>query len=173
MFSPADAAGPFRQGEIIASLVDYVFDPETEELAEYAYEYGVVLAQDCDLERFHAGLPAADAPVLVFPASDAEAGREAAGLNSKEWRVARGNNNPRYHVIERCPEEMEHGDGLPDLMIDFRRFFVLQHDQLRKQVGAGQAVRRTRLLEPYREHLQFRAMFYLGRVALDPPHNVP
>ena len=54
-------------------------------------------------------------------------------------------------------------------MIDFRRYFVLQHAQLAKQVNMGDAVRRSKLIAPYREHLQSRAMHYLSRVPLDPP----
>ena len=172
MFLAAEVEEPFRQGEIIAALVDYIFDPELAEVSEIAYEFGVVLAQDCDLQRYHESQPIDDAPVLIFPASDAATGRATAGLNTKEWRTARQNNNPRYHVLHSCPVDCDSGDGIPDLMIDFRRYFVLQHAQLAKQVNMGDAVRRSKLIAPYREHLQSRAMHYLSRVPLDPPHNV-
>lgn len=175
MYNQSAADEPLRQGEILSSVKYFMYDEATDEVSAAEYEYAVILGQDCDLDRFHsAELESPDlAPVLIFPASPTTDGRENAQLNSTIWAIVKKNDHQRYHVLQTCPTESDAAEqGIPDLLIDFRRFFVAPYSQIIAQITNGSASRRACLRPPYRDHLQFRAVNYLGRIALDPPHEI-
>jgi hypothetical protein len=78
----------------------------------------------------------------------------------------------RYHLLESIPQNLDKsGIGIPDLIIDFRRFHTIAPKEIYRQCDLiDGAKRRCRLEMPYREHLQFRAAFYFQRVVLPVPH---
>lgn len=171
-FSP-DISAALRQGEILSSLTNYIYDPSTDDLLGPEYEFVVIAGQDCDLDRFHSEPLGDRCPVLFFPASPAEAGRKEAQLNSTLWSFAKKNDHDRFHVLQACDVAIDlEKTGIPDLLVDFRRFFVMQYQQVICQFQNGTAKRRACLSSPYKEHFQDRALNYLGCVALDPPHTV-
>lgn len=168
--------GEFRQGEIVSNLVYYDFSPEIDEITELTFDFGVVVNQDCDLLRDHnAYLNGHDSTligILIFPASPCDVARASVG-NSAIWGRVKKNDADRYHVLQSIVPELDlAGAGLPDLLIDFRKFFVVAPAQLRWQIASGQAQRRCRLVPAYREHLQNRMANYFSRVSLDAPHVI-
>lgn len=177
MYVACNPASPLRQAEILSDVVQYVYDPATEETVGKLHKYAVLASQECDLLRAHEAHeqeePIPINGVLLFTANDADVGRKEAKLNSTLWSPTRQNTNERYQVLQACDGGSDaQGAGFPSLLVDFRNFFSLTFLQLRHQIDEGQARRRSYLAPPYRDHLQFRAANYLARVPLDPPHDV-
>lgn len=177
MYLACDPKSPLRQAEILSDVVQYLYDPATEETVGKLHRYAIVASQECDLLRAHeifgSEKPMPINGILFFPASPSDAGRKEANLNSGLWAPTRQNANERYQVLEKCPAESDaRGEGLPSLLVDFRQFFTLTFEQLRHQILEDQARRRAYLAPPYRDHFQIRAANYLARVPLDPPHDV-
>lgn len=163
-----------RQAEILSNLSQFIYTPSSGEVDQHVHAYGVVVGQDCDLlrqfEQRDSQPVEDDFGVLVFvarPASDL-----ATMVNGGIRKRIVQNNDERYHLLEAVPAELEnYSEGVPALVIDFRRFFTLPAMQLYWQCEQGGTRRRTILRSPYREHLQNRAFSYLGRVPLPFPHN--
>ena len=177
MYLACDPASPLRQAEILSDVIQYVYDPATEETVGKLHKYAVLASQECDLLRAHeANEKKEPVPInglLLFTANDADVGRKEQKLNSNLWSPTRQNTNERYQVLQACDAAVDSlGAGFPSLLIDFRNFFSLTFEQLQYQIEHGPAQRRCYLVPPYRDHLQFRAANYLARVPLDPPHEV-
>ena len=174
------------QGDILRDLrFKYVINGASEPLTEsVTFDFAVVLTQDCDLEQDHSAIldmekgeraqgdkkPDHDKylnSVLVCPAFVAEQLRAGTHMtqfgwtmqvfNSKLWPAVKNNDNPRYHFLDSSSEF-----HLPDLVLDFKRFFTLQHDYLYSM----QEQRVTRLETLFRESASQRFAYYLSRVAL-------
>lgn len=177
VFSRADASCEFRQAEILSGVTEYVYDPQTSEVEAATHPYCVVLSQDCDLLRdFEDRKEDRPSPlngVLIFLARPASDLRDMVKGSDIRKRIIQ-NNDERYHVMEATPVDADaSGEGIPALVIDFRRFFTMPAKTLYYQCGleAG-AKRRCVLSIPYKEHLQSRLAFYLARVALPSPHSI-
>jgi len=177
VFGAAHESSELRQAEIITNLTEYVFDPQNGEVEASRHSYCVVLSQDCDLLRDFddqkAGKPSPLNGVLIFLARPATDLRDLVKGSDIRKRIIQ-NNDERYHVIEAAPAEADAlKEGVPALVIDFRRFFTMSAPTLYYQCGLENgANRRCVLSTPYREHLQSRLAFYLARVALPDPHKV-
>ena len=165
--------GELRQSEIITDLVQFTYYPATGEAIEKPHPYAIVLSQDCDLLRDHEnqtnGASTVLNGVLLFelePVDDIR-GRLPGG---DILRRIRRQSEERYHFLEAVPVDLDLlGEGLPQLIIDFRRCYTMPPDEIYRQCaleGHDGAKRRCRLEIPYREHLQNRVAFYLQRVAL-------
>src|SRR5260370_13788987 len=130
--------------------------------------------QDCDLlwdyEGRRQGVPQLN-EVRVYEAETIEQFRPKL-RGSDVWRRVRENREERYHFLEAIPKEQDIlNQGIPDLAIDFKRFFTMPAVEIERQIGhENGAKRRCRLEMPYREHLQARAAFYFLRVMLPQPH---
>lgn len=173
----ADASGELRQAEILSGLTEYSFDPETGEVDYEMHQFCVVLSQDCDLLRdFEDRQQEKPSPlngILIFLARPATDIRDMVKGGDIRKRIIQ-NNDERYHVLEATPPEHDAlSEGLPALVIDFRRFFTLTAKSVYFQCAQPEgAKRRSILATPYREHLQSRLAFYMARVALPTPHQV-
>jgi hypothetical protein len=156
------------------------------------HSFAVVVSQDCDLdwdfklrheqllvptgdkrkvEKETARQEAKRLPnVLLLEAREAGEIRQS-GLDSAQWKFVRGNQHERYQFLDAVPPSQDAcEEGLPELAIDFKRYLCIPTEQLYAQI-ATTAKRRTRLLQPYREHLQIRAFGYQVRVALPADHR--
>lgn len=176
MYQNDELGEEFRQGEIISDLLYYDFNPANEEMEDISFSFGIIANQDCDLLRDHEAFVGSQGSVLIgiliFPASPCEVARSSVG-NSETWRRVKKNDNDRYHVFQSIPLENDLlGQGIPDLLVDFRKFILLTPLQLRWQIENGVAKRRSRLIPTYREHLQNRMCNYLSRVSLEAPHAI-
>lgn len=171
-YSVSNAATELRQSEIIANLDQHIYHPVTKEAQIVKTRFAIILAQDCDLLRDFEARAKAKPEVLnsvliyeLMPWSEARGKITGVSLE----RIQK-NTDERYHFLGAVlPEADLLGTGLPELLIDFRRYFSLTAAEIYRQCGlpdADAAKRRCHLKSPYREHLQQRAGFYFQRVAL-------
>lgn len=169
-YSTSEMSAEFRQGEIITGLEQVV--RITDGNAEVKqHPFAIVLSQDCDLAadyraRRGPGSKSAMNGILLFEAHPLEGFMGNLGFNSKEKKQVMQYDHARYHTLERgtATDDLQ-AQGFTALAIDFRRYFTLTADDIIGQLTLS-ARRRTRLVSPFVEHLQSRAMTYLGRVAL-------
>ncbi|MCR6712896.1 MAG: hypothetical protein NVV57_09495 [Demequina sp.] len=144
------------------------------------FPYAVVLTQDCELEqdanaRANGSIGQRILHVLLAPAyhqADLIAGEhlslldiQASSINaspkSQSAKDFMRNNNPRYHQLPLSKA----GDGLPDLVVDFKHNFSVNADYL-ATIHAMRGVALTRLADLYREDLSQRYAAFLSRIAL-------
>jgi len=139
------------------------------------------VTQDCDLlwdfnERqkedraSHKLLPS----TLLCEVHTADELRGRNRIDSDSWRRVRENKDERFHYLRGVrPEEDALRQGLPNLAVDFKRYFSIPTDELYAQLRAEDgAHRRTHLLSPYLEHFCSRFAYFQQRVALPEDHHV-
>ncbi len=158
IYSSSATQKEFRQGEIVTNLLQYVFNASSGRVIARKQRYCVIASQDCDLlrdwEDRENGENSSINSILIYPASPAEERSVVVG-NSPLWKRAKSNTDERFHVLEECPGDVDlQTEGLPPLIVDFRKFFSGTPDQLYRQVEAGDAKRRCILNSPYRDHFR-------------------
>jgi hypothetical protein len=172
-----------RQGEILCNLTQIHLDLKTVGLQEISvlpkiHDYAVILSQDCDLEqdfKARVGQNTQDKliPSILFcEVITAEQLRQSpGGMNSSIWGRVRTNKDERYQFLQRVePAQDAQGEGLPELGIDFKRYFTIPVDEVYRRIEIGEVQRRCVLSSPYLEHLCCRFANYLSRVALPLDH---
>jgi hypothetical protein len=173
-----------RQAEILSNVTQYLRNPQVKDVPEDQVEtfsilhpYAIILSQDCDLFwEFEAGARGEARElngVLLYEAEPADELRAKQNINSNLWRPIRQNKSERYHLLEEAPPQLDlAGVGVPQLLVDFKRYFTLNHDEIYRQLAlkTNPAKRRCRLEMPYREHLQGRAAYFFQRVVLPLDH---
>ena len=93
-------------------------------------------------------------------------------IKSNIWQRIRINKDERYHFLQIIPpEEDAFLQGIPELGIDFKRYFTLRTDDVYVALTSNTAQRRSRLISPYLEHLSTRFAYYQFRVALPSDHE--
>jgi len=176
IYTIEEISNELRQGEILTGVVQYIYDPTKEGFDIIERPYVVILTQDCDLLwDFEARTKGEDRDligVLLYEAEPARNVRTTIG-GRDIWKRIIQNKDERYHLLEEVPSQFDaHNEGLPALVIDFKRYFTLEPDEVYRQCLTGNgAKRRCRVETPYREHLQTRAASYLQRVTLPEPHK--
>ncbi len=154
------------------------------------HPFAIVLTQDCDLDwdfnalsriqggdwpddnekakREKAKLEARRIPaILLCEVHAATEIRDREDINSTIWSQIKINKNERYHFFQLIPAEADlMGEGLPELTIDFKRYFTIPTGELYHYIIGGDAHRRTCLDNPYLEHISHRFASFLSRVAL-------
>lgn len=174
------------QGEILSGLVRYRIDTadmnatnQTESSTErglirFEYAYAVVISQQCDLEQDfksrQTNMP--QLPDVMFcQVPTAEVLKASCG-GSDIWKRIKQNKDERYHFLELIPGEYDAcGEGLPELGIDFKRYFTIPTDEVYLGLRFGTTRRRSVLCNPYSEHLSSRFAYFLSRVALPRDHH--
>lgn len=174
--------GPLRQCDILSGIVQYnplaSKNREPVRFNQVTHPFAIVLSQDCDLDwdyrarcnesPQHKRIP----NVLFCEAIEAEKLRGREDINSHIWRRITQNIDERYGFLEQVAAEHDAcGEGIPELGIDFKRYFTLATPEIYSQVDHGVAKRRARLLSPYLEHLASRFMAFQARVALPRSHR--
>ena len=141
------------------------------------HDYAIVLSQDCDLlwdfNRIEQKKISELTSVLFYELETVPA-TKARLPGSDILRRILDTRDERYQLLQSCPKENDlELVGIPDLIVDFKRFFCVPPREVYRQCReASGAARRCKLEMPYREHLQSRAAFYLQRVGLPEPHKV-
>lgn len=176
-----------RQGEILSGVVqaylriESVGTPEPRVIVR-THRFAVVVSQDCDLTQDHAKrFPTPLAPeklipsVLLceaFPADELfTVIIDTHGKKSKAWDRIQQNNDPRYHFLQKAEREQDRlHEGLPELALDFKRYFTIPTAEIYRRIELNEAQRRCVLVSPYLEHLSSRFAYYLGRVGLPTDH---
>jgi hypothetical protein len=140
------------------------------------HPYAIVASPMCDLvqdfeSRTTDGTGITIPKILFFEVVTAEVLRGSSKkINSTVWQGVKANRHERYQFLEAVPEALDaSGKGLPELGIDFSRFFALPTEDVYAQLERS-ARRRCRMMPPYREHFADRLAFYFGRVGLPRNH---
>lgn len=152
MFAPSPASGALRQGEILSDVVQVHISrdsvsPEAEEIAlqEKIHPQAIILTQDCDLDwDFKARDQGEEGNKLqlklvpnillceMIPADTLRGQMRDAGVGGSDlWKRIVGNRDERYHKFPLLPPEADSSsEGLPELVVDFKRVFTVPTDEL-------------------------------------------
>ena len=188
VYTRSSESDRLRQGEILEALpqvklalgsVGVGGAVENPEVETDPHPLVIVLSQDCDLEQdFDARKSnSSTLPNIllcdVFDAAQLQTKlREQDALGSKEWRMVRQNNNPRFQFLRSVTvEEDLRSQGMPALAVDFRLYFTIRTDELYQRLERRVTLRRCWLSTPYAEHLCDRFCHYLARIALPIDHG--
>jgi hypothetical protein len=171
-----------RQGEILSEVIRFRLDvtnigTEAFSGAGTRHPYAVILTQDCDLEQDFTVRQKGEVNDKVIPsvlfcevvtAADLRGG---AGINSSIWGQVKLNKHERYHFLQKVEPNCDKLQiGLPELGIDFKRYFTLPTEEVYRRIEISEARRRCVLVSPYKEHLCNRFASFLSRVALPLDH---
>jgi hypothetical protein len=168
-----------RQGEILSEVIQFRIDVATLGTAAPSgrlmiHPYAMILSQDCDLEQdFNVRQKQVDSdkllPSVLFceVAMAEELFSRVKSLGSKLWNRIQINKDERYHFLQKVDVSLDAlGHGLPELGIDFKRYFTIPADEAYQRIKLGETQRRCVLHSPYLEHLSSRFAYFLSRVAL-------
>ncbi len=90
------------------------------------------------------------------------------------WKRIIQNKDERYQCLEAVPAEQDsQGAGMSSVGCDFKRFLTIPADEIYKRIQSNPAIRRSRLLTPYAEHLLHRFCTFQARIPLPQNHEVP
>lgn len=170
------------QGEILSNVIRFCLDhgtigDEQPVFIPVVYEYAIVLTQDCDLEQDSnargngkaSSLP--DILLCQLPTAD-QLRAPPSSLYSKIWEKIKINKDERYHFLEKTPPDFDLlQTGLPELCIDFKRYFTIPVAEVYAQIESKRTFRRAMLRDPFLQHLSSRFSYFLGRVALPREHD--
>lgn len=175
--------GALRQGEIVTDLVQTLVDITSmrtgQELVvqEKTHPFAIIMTQDCDLTWDHEarrqGVQDRLLPNVLFcEISTAQSIRHADGMNSGLWNRIPRNKDERYHFLQAVPPAADALKcGLPELTLDFKRYFTIPTDEVYLRTRLKEIRRRCRLISPYLEHLASRFAYYQSRVGLPSDHR--
>lgn len=186
--SKAGIASSLRQGEILTNLVQIQVNLESIETVQnninysvtpLVHPYAIIVSQDCDLEqdfnfRFHkCGKERHRLPSVLFcEVIEAEELRQGErNQNVFQSKTVRknflDNNEYRFHFIQAIPEEFDAlKQGLPELGMEFKRYFSMPTGEVYRRIELSHAQRRCRLKSPYLEHFCNRFHHFNNRIAL-------
>ncbi|MDP2373344.1 hypothetical protein [Reyranella sp.] len=160
-----------RQGEVFGNLKYYVVDidavdPARHRVSSVTIPYSITASQDCDLLQAYTAwkkeLQERTNGVLFFEAEEAAAFKERHKLGAKEIRAIRQHQDSGRHYLGSPGSPL----AVPDLIVDFKRYFMIPTKEVYRQIQANEANRHCFLGEPFRSHFQKRAMDFMGRVGL-------
>lgn len=183
IYLPSPPKGPLRQGEILSDIKQPILrsgSPGSEEIVVDFIEhpYAIVVSQDCDLDwdykaRHKEAKENKLMPSVLFcEVTTADNLRHGGSIDSGIWKRIRINKDERYHFLQTIPpEEDALLQGVPELGIDFKRYFTLCTDYVYGALTSSTAQRRCRLISPYLEHLSTRFAYYQFRIALPSDHE--
>ena len=181
--SPDGLVSAIRQGEIISNVTQFEYRRDEKGVVAFSHRYVIVASQDCDLDWDFKNRGTGDAPphgkllrhVFLYEALEAPDVAPFLPPGTKSRQRIRDNKDERYAFIELVPANLDLGErGLPELIVDFKRYFTIPTDELYLQINdeaANSAQRRCCLVSPYREHFQARACQFQSRVALPLDHE--
>lgn len=182
IYEASPFSGPILQGEILSDVVQ-IFLAEASVLVESPHSVAVdfmrhplaiVVSQDCDLDWDYRERTSAEGKkdkllpnVLLCEVHEAASNTSPSGL----WSPIRMNKNERYQFLQ-APSWLEDlgREDLPELLVDFKRYFSVPTAELYARVVAGQTRRRCVLRQPFREHFANRFYGFQMRVALPGEH---
>ncbi len=181
-------SGALRQGEVVSGVVQFRIDPDNldaalaggrAEILQEEHPFAIVVTQDCDLDwdhrtrQEHVGTTSAKLlpNVLMCELKDASEAPRQPGMKALPWTRIVQNKEERYQFLQAVtPDEDAQGIGLPELLIDFKRYFTIPTDEVYGQLER-RARRRCVLMSPYLEHLATRFHYFQYRVALPGQHK--
>ncbi|MEA5618444.1 hypothetical protein VB711_11425 [Cronbergia sp. UHCC 0137] len=177
-----------RQGEILTGVIQInpVLDKsslsiEDTEFTVIQHPYAIIISQDCDLDWDYKARQSHDKPnkllnsVLfceMYKAEEIRYDKINHQMNTDKWSLVKTNCNKQYHFFEKILKECDSlAEGLPELIVDFKKIFSIEAEFLYNQINIDKVQRRTVLVSPYLEDVAQRYYSYQGRVALPAPHE--
>lgn len=185
-YLPSPSAAALRQCEILSDLYLYTLAPESFApgsnpplVLPIHHPFVIILSQDCDLEldymaRTQSSPVGEDKllPSVLFcemTTAESLAGRN--NMNSTIWQKIRQNKDERYQFLEKVPAEQDAiHKGLPELGIDFKRYFTVPTAEVYARLQS-QTKRRSIMYSPYLEHVSTRFCYFQMRIALPQDHK--
>lgn len=177
-----------RQGEILTNVVELQIRLESIGSANFdsVYEanpiehlFAIIVSQDCDLEQdfnYRYGDKGNDRnelpSLLLCQAEDVEEFMKSEKYRSlfvsKTFKGNFKNNNEfRYHFIQEIPAELSAVDRrLPELGIDFKRYFSMPTAEVYHRINLDHTQRCSVLESPYRDQFSQRFYYFNNRIAL-------
>lgn len=185
-YIPAESDGPLRQGELLSCVEQYIVkvcgqapDGPVDAIRKM-HPFAIVLGQDCDLAQDFAGRNNELQTKLQVPnvlmcevdlAENLKRDSDRIARGSDIWKRVVQNKDDRFQYLREVTSTVDAmNEGIPALLIDFKRTFTLPTDVLYEQLKRI-TKRRTVLASPYREHLSFRYAHFIARVALPIDHH--
>lgn len=180
--SPKGAGQNLRQCEIISEINQLIISLESVGKDEVDarlrhHPFALILSQDCDLEQdFKArngDIPSDKLmPSILFcEVFTAVTIRATGGINNPIWNRVKQNKDERYHFLQKIDAAGDSaGEGIPELCVDFKKYFTIPTDEVYRRIEIGEARRRSVLTSPYLEHFSGRFAYYLSRIALPLDH---
>ena len=186
IYVASPAQGELRQGEIISNLIQARLDLTTVGSASppkvdlVKHQLAVVISQDCDLLLdYNARNGIGDVkPDKLLPSilfceviTAEEMCSPENGINGRDRQLFGKNKLERFHFLQKVEREKDAmGEGLPELGIDFKRYFSIPTDEVYKRFTL-EAKRRCYMKSPYLEHLSNRFSHFQQRIALPEDHR--
>jgi hypothetical protein len=183
-YSAALTDKELRQGEIITGLINYAVKADPADVDKVitsglSIPYSIVATPDCDLlHSFHAigeNKPERINGVLFFEAEESGSARKKIGFGTKEWKLVSSNRWEGFHLLSGFQPSCDSlGEQIPDILVDFKRYFMLPTQEVYRQCKSTvepKATRRCYLGDLWREQLQQRAMTYMQRVGTPNPDD--
>ena len=173
--SPNESA--LRQGEILSNIVQArlalaSIASNVLSVDSVKHPFAIIVTQDCDLDwdykaRKESGSEDKLIPNILFcEVIEARRLRGRQDINSTIWNSIKRNNHERYHFLQRiAPEQDAFGEGLPELGMDFKRYFTVPTEEVYERLKF-KGKRRSRLVSPYMEHFCTRFHNFQSRIAL-------
>lgn len=183
IYRKAPETGPLRQGEIVSDLIQaYValdtIGEEALDFLEKVHPFAVVVSQDCDLDWDWKARNCDDNPgklmsgVLFCVAGPADGVVSEMGFGREQRNYIKTNREERYQFLQKANHKLDLLDqGMPELVVDFKRYFSLPADEVYARLEIEQLKRRCRLNGPYLQHLISRFFYYQYRIALPERHS--
>lgn len=172
-----------RQGEIISKVVHWRVASDsiggTPRFEPVVHPYAILMTQDCDLAQdFSARQKNEESdktlPCLLFcEILTAEQLLSHVAKSRNDWKSLKiaTNKNERFQFLQAISQELDlMREGIPELGIDFKRYFAIPTAEIYRRVELGEVERRCVLNSPYLEHLSSRFGYFMSRVALESDH---
>lgn len=183
IYLESSANGPLRQSEILSTVLQRYINLETGELETVEHPYAIIASQDCDLDwDFKARFPTDEREqqiektipnILFCELFTAEEIRSSKGrytfnaINTKMWERIKVNKDERYHFFQKIEAKDDRlREGLPELTIDFKRYFTIPTPEVYQMLKDKLTFRRIYLASPYLEHFSSRFAYFQSRIAL-------
>lgn len=169
------------QGEIVSNLVQIEIDLPSLDLGKVGgnpvtHPLAIVLTQGCDLEQdYHASQDGGNVnnkiPAVLFCDAIEASVLSARVHNERIWSQIKSNSHERYHFFQAVEQGFDAcGQGLPEMGVDFKRYFTVPTTEVYYRIRRGEALRRCCLESPYLEHFCRRFANFLSRIALPIGH---
>lgn len=181
IYLPSTDDQALRQGEILSNLrqpVPISISSEDEVTVELIiHPYALLMTQDCDLDwdfkarNGHAGKDKQIPSLLFCHIQTAAALKPRVAPGSTFWKRIKQNQEERYQFLQKVQSEEDAlGEGIPELGVDFKKWFTLPTGFVYKEIADSHVRRRCRFERPYLEHLTVRFHNFCSRVALPAEH---
>ena len=181
IYRPSPNEGALRQGEILANVIelrvtiDSLKAGGSPDLSRIIHPYAMVVSQDCDLaqdfierEKDQKKVSRLIPSILFCQVIDAATLKST--VDGRTWDRVKINKDERFHFLQTIrPDQDKEHQGLPELGIDFKRYFSIPTEEVYFRLQS-EIKRRCVFFSPYLEHLSTRFYYFQSRVALPLDH---